>query len=202
MKKLLIALLLGALFAGGSAFALTGQTADLVSPEVLALQVDQPAAVPAAPDAPAAAPAVPASPAPAETPAVNNATPYDAAVAEAIASGAKDGAPPPTTQELVDAGKKVYNDWAKIGWMAGIAALCGFLLLLLRYKPLDDLLTNKDWKRWKPWVSAFIGAVGGFFSSYMTGVGWMPSIMTGIMAGFAIVGLHQGLTAPSAKSPK
>jgi hypothetical protein len=156
----------------------------------------QPAAptAPAVESGPAALPEVPASPTPAATPAVANATPYDAAVAEAIASTTKDDAVPPTTEELVDAGKKVYNDWAKLGWMAGIAALCGFLLLLLRYKPLDDLLTNKDWKKWKPWVSAVIGAVGGFFSSYMTGVGWMPSIITGVMAGLAIVGLHQGIT--------
>lgn len=141
------------------------------------------AAVPSAESGPAALPEVPA-----------NATPYDAAVAEAIAGTTKDEAVPPTTEELVDAGKKVYNDWAKLGWMAGIAALCGFLLLLLRYKPLDDLLTNKDWKKWKPWVSAVLGAVGGFFSSYLTGVGWMPSIITGLMAGLAIVGLHQGIT--------
>jgi hypothetical protein len=164
---------------GGTAFA---QDAAPVAPPAVAASADP---------GPAALPAVPAGPAPATNVA---ATLYDSAVAEAIASSEKDDTIPPTTQELMDAGKKVYNDWAKLGWMAGIAALCGFLLLLLRYKPLDDMLTNKDWKKWKPWVSAVLGSVSGFFSSYLTGVGWMPSIITGLMAGLAIVGLHQGIT--------
>ncbi|MFA5028481.1 MAG: hypothetical protein WC713_11460 [Candidatus Methylomirabilota bacterium] len=174
MKKfnLLVALLLGVLMLGAPFAHAFPTDLPIGSPEVLALQTE--GALPAGtivPAAPAAAAVDPAKP-------------------------AGETGTDPTVGELTEAGKQIYSDWVRLGWMGGVAALCGFLLLLLRLKKLDEWLTNKDWKKWKPWVSAFIGAVGGFFSYLvlpdMTWANWPQAVTAGLMAGFAMVGVHQG----------
>lgn len=167
-------------FCAGQVYAGAGNQT-LVSPEVLALQVD-----PAQPTAAAGTPSAATT-----------------TVSDPATLGKNDDGADPTVGEVADAGKQVYDDWTRLGWMAGVSALCGFLLMILRLKKLDDWLTNKDWKKWKPWVSAFIGAIGGFFGYLilpdMTWANWPQAVAAGVMAGLAIVGVHQGITGGNTK---
>lgn len=103
--------------------------------------------------------------------------------------------PEPTLEELGGSAKKVIDDWRALGWLAGCIALVNFLILLLRVKKIDALFEKANIKWLKPVISAVIGGAGGFFSTMATGAGVVQSILYGVIAGLAAVGVHQAVTA-------
>lgn len=104
-----------------------------------------------------------------------------------------------TPEMLAEQAQKIVDDWEALGWMGGTIAIIGLLLLLLRYKPIDDLLEEHELKWVKPWVAATLGALLGFFQCFITGKGWAVSIISGLIAGIATPGLHQLLTKGNKK---
>jgi len=124
---------------------------------------------------------------PADQPAVDAGTPDAGVVTDT-------GAEEVTTDQIKEAIKKAIEDWETLGWIGGMAAVIGVLLLLLRFKPLDKLLEDKGIKWIKPYLAVALGALGGFFSTFATGKSILFSIVAGIVAGVASPGLHLLLT--------
>jgi uncharacterized membrane protein YjjP (DUF1212 family) len=86
--------------------------------------------------------------------------------------------------------------------MYGLVAAIGFLVLLLRFKWIDDFLAKKNLKKFKPYLAAGLGALSAFFTSLATGGGWSKALMAGvlgILAGFASTGAHQAFTGGGSK---
>jgi hypothetical protein len=104
-----------------------------------------------------------------------------------------------TVEDLAGQLGKVISDWENLGWMGGVVALIGLLLMALRFKPLNQLLEDKGLKWIKPYVAAGLGSLFGFFSSFSTGAGWAQSIIAGILLGLAAPGLHLVLTKGNKK---
>lgn len=104
-----------------------------------------------------------------------------------------------TVEELAAQAQKIQQDWETLGWMGGTIGIIGFLLLLLRFKPIDNLLEEHDLKRFKPYAAAGLGALLGFFQCFITGKGWGISLVAGLIAGIATPGLHQFFTRGNTK---
>ncbi len=104
-----------------------------------------------------------------------------------------------TAEELAKQAQKIADDWQALGWMGGTIGIIGFLLLLLRFKPIDNLLEEHALKQYKPYVAAGLGVLFGFLQTYITGKGWGPSIVAGLIAGIATPGLHLLLTKGNTK---
>lgn len=107
-----------------------------------------------------------------------------------------------TVEELAKQAQKIQQDWETLGWMGGTIAIIGFLLLLLRFKPIDELLKEHELKQYKPYAAAVLGALLGFFQCFITGKGWGTSIVAGLIAGLATPGLHLLFTKGNTKSPR
>jgi len=90
---------------------------------------------------------------------------------------------------------KVVSDWRTIGCIAGIVALINLLILVLRFKPLNEWLALKKLKWLKVYIAAGLGALLTFFTSYQTGAGWMQSAILGLGFGLTAVGTHQAKAA-------
>lgn len=101
--------------------------------------------------------------------------------------------------EITEALSAAIHNWQSFGWIAGIAGIVGFLLLLLRYKRIDEFLTKKELKWIKPYLALVLGMIAGFFSTYATGEGWVESIMAGVLAGLVSPSLHLLLTKGNTK---
>lgn len=99
-----------------------------------------------------------------------------------------------TAEELAKQAEKIAQDWEKLGWMGGVIAIVGLLIMLLRFKPINNFLEGKGWKWIKPYLAVGLGAVGGFFTSLAGGAVWYQAIIAGIIAGAAVPGFHQILT--------
>jgi hypothetical protein len=104
-----------------------------------------------------------------------------------------------TIDQLTEAGKKAVEDWETLGWVAGMAGVIGFLLLLMRFKPLDKLLEDKGVKWIKPYIAIGLGALLGFFSTFASGKSIGFSIVMGLVAGVTSPGLHLLLTKGNSK---
>ena len=100
-------------------------------------------------------------------------------------------APAPSPGELVSGVGTVVDDWKNLGWLAGVMALINLLLNVLRLKPLNDWLAEKDWKWVKPLVAVLLGSALGGFSTFQTGASVLNSILAGFMAGLGSVGFHE-----------
>lgn len=94
---------------------------------------------------------------------------------------------------LVKMTEKVWSDWRTYGWMAGVIALLNLLIFALRIKPLNDWLEKKDWKKYKPYVAAVLGAALMCLASLKTHVPILQSIVAGLMFGWTSSGLHQSV---------
>lgn len=122
--------------------------------------------------------------------------PADGAVATDTAPAGEEEV---TIDELKEAGKKAIEDWEALGWIGGMAGVITFLLLLLRFKPLDKLLENNGIKWIKPYVALGLGILLGFFSTYASGKSLVFSILMGLVAGVSSPGLHLLLTKGNTK---
>jgi hypothetical protein len=109
------------------------------------------------------------------------------------------GAEEVTVDAIKEAIEKAIDDWETLGWIGGMAAVIGVLLLIMRFKPLDTFLEDKGIKWIKPYVAAGIGALGGFFSTFATGKSIWFSIVMGLIAGITSPGLHLILTKGNKK---
>lgn len=99
-----------------------------------------------------------------------------------------------TSDQLTEQAKKVSSDWEKLGWMGAIISAIGFLILLLRYKPVDKFLEEKKLKYLKPYFAVGLGTVSGFLTALSSGSPWYQSVLAGLIAGLAVPGAHQVLT--------
>ena len=181
MKKAL--LVLGLL----AACLLVGQVAAQTPSVPVAPVVAAPAVAPVA--APAVAPVVAAP----ETPVVD--APKVDIVDPALAATEE----PSTPSQLQEQAKYVVSQWETFGWIAGVVALIGLLMMLLRFPALDKWLEAKGLKKFKPYIAMVLGALSGFFTSFATGIGWLQSIVAGIILGLAAVGTHQAVTVGNKK---
>ena len=112
-------------------------------------------------------------------------------LAQAPTGAAPAAAPAPSPGELVSGVGTVVDDWKNLGWLAGVIALINLLLNVLRLKPLNDYLADKDWKWVKPLVAVVLGSVLGGFSTCQSGASVLNSILAGFMAGLGSVGFHE-----------
>lgn len=101
---------------------------------------------------------------------------------------------PTTPDQLLIQAKKILSDWRALGWVYGVIALIGFLILCLRLPVIDTFLENRKLKHLKPWLAAGLGLLSGYFSTWATGAGFAPSLMAGLLAGLSAVGTHQLFT--------
>lgn len=110
---------------------------------------------------------------------------------------------PPTSEEVSEQVGKIQTEWERLGWMGGVAAIVGLLIMLLRIKPLNDWLEKKDWKKYKAIAAGALGAIGSFFLAWgESGILWPVAVIAlimGLISGWATVGLHQSLTAGNSK---
>lgn len=126
-------------------------------------------------------------------------------VVAADESGAEPAAPTKakadevTVEDLTKQAQKIQQDWESLGWMGGTIGIIGFLLLLLRFKPIDKLLEENDLKRFKPYAAAALGLLLGFSQCFITGKGWGASLVAGLIAGIATPGLHLLFTKGNTK---
>jgi len=182
MKKALL------VFGLMTACLLVGQVAAQAPSVPAAPVVAAPAVAPVA--VPAVAPVVAAP----ETPVVD-APKVDLAVDPALAATEE----PSTSSQLQEQAKYVVSQWETFGWIAGVVALIGLLMMLLRFSALDKWLEAKGLKKFKPYIAMVLGALSGFFTSFATGIGWLQSIVAGIILGLAAVGTHQAVTVGNKK---
>ena len=100
--------------------------------------------------------------------------------------------------ELAEQTEKMLNDWEALGWIYGIIGIISLLMLGLRFKPINDLLAKKDWKKYKPYISAVLGGLLAFFVAWgELGNVWPQAVMAGLIGiagGLAVVGGHQVVT--------
>jgi len=106
-------------------------------------------------------------------------------------------------EEVAEQVGKIQTEWERLGWMGGVAAIVGLLIMLLRIKPLNDWLEKKGWKKYKAIAAGVLGAIGSFFLVWgESGVLWPTAVIAlimGLISGWASVGLHQSLTAGNSK---
>jgi hypothetical protein len=96
--------------------------------------------------------------------------------------------------DLAEQAQKIAEDWKKLGWMGGVIAIIGMLILMLRFKPIDVFLEDKKLKWIKPYISIGLGVLGGFFAALIGGAIWHQALIAGLIAGAAVPGFHQVLT--------
>lgn len=97
----------------------------------------------------------------------------------------------PTLPDLVQGAEKTYDDWTKLGWLAGLMALVKLLVNLLKFAPIAKWFDDQQ-KGWlKPYIAAGLGALLGGLGTFATGVGLAKSIVAGLLAGLGAVGLHE-----------
>ena len=109
---------------------------------------------------------------------------------------------PSTIEQIADQATKAYKDWKTLGWMYGAIAIIGLLMLLLRFKPVNALLEKKDWKKYKPAISAVLGALTSFFVAWAESGFWPQAIIAlamGAALGLGAVGTHQVFTQGNTK---
>lgn len=114
-----------------------------------------------------------------------------AATVTEAAPAATAEAPAPEVGELLKQTGQVVSDWRTVGWLAGMIALINLLINLMRLPFLDALLARYKKKWLKPLVAAGLGALLVGLSSYATDANVLNSIVVGLMAGFAAVGVHE-----------
>lgn len=108
----------------------------------------------------------------------------------------------PAPSEYWDAFKKIITDFRTVGVLAGLAAIVSFLLLVFRFKKLDDWLTGLDIKWIKPLVGASLTGILAMLTSVIGGLGWPEAIAAGLSAGiaaFSAGGIHQTVTKGNKK---
>jgi hypothetical protein len=105
----------------------------------------------------------------------------------------------PTTNELIDDAQSMVNDWRALGGIAGVIALLQLLMKLLKFRPINDIMTAKKIKWTKPYISAVLGVILVGLTTY-SNVGNLPnSIVTGFLFGAASTGWNEMLNK---KNPK
>ena len=104
-------------------------------------------------------------------------------------------------KKLGELAAKVFDDWRTFGALAGIIALINLLIWALRLKVVDDFLTKKNWKKYKPYVAAALGAILTALSSIFTGMGIIQAIIAGLVFGFTSSGLHQAIFPSGKEAP-
>ena len=102
--------------------------------------------------------------------------------------------PEVTFDQLTTQLGKVFSDWRTIGLIACLVALVNLLVLVFRFKPLNDFLDTHGWKPYKVYIAAVLGAVLTVLTTFQTGAGLLPSLVLGIGFGFTAVGSHQAST--------
>jgi hypothetical protein len=86
---------------------------------------------------------------------------------------------------------KIINDWRKIGWIAGLIALINMLINLLRFKPINEFLEDRDLKWCKPLAACVLGGALGGLTTYQTGAPWLNSVAAGVLTALGSVGFHE-----------
>jgi len=110
---------------------------------------------------------------------------------EALAGDDDDSAAPVEVDDLIKGFAQVVDDWKNLGWLAGVVALVNLLILVFRFRPINDALTNLDAKWIKPLIAVILGAVFGGFSAALSGATVPVAILSGVIAGLGSVGFHQ-----------
>lgn len=104
-----------------------------------------------------------------------------------------------TAEELAKQAEKIAQDWEKLGWMGGVIAIIGFLIMLLRFKPINNFLEDKKLKWIKPYIAVGLGVLCGFFTALFGGAVWYQALIAGLIAGVAVPGFHQIFTGANRK---
>jgi hypothetical protein len=86
---------------------------------------------------------------------------------------------------------KIINDWRNIGWIAGLIALINMLINLLRFKPINEFLEERDLKWLKPLAACVLGGSLGGLTTYQTGAPWLNSVAAGVLTALGSVGFHE-----------
>lgn len=89
-----------------------------------------------------------------------------------------------TPEKLGEQARKVVKDWKTVGWLAGLAALIAFLILLLKYKPVDALFERWEIKWLKPLIASVLGAASSGITAYIL----EGDVVDAIIAGLLIIG--------------
>lgn len=108
----------------------------------------------------------------------------------------------PTPSEYWDAFKKIITDFRTVGVLAGLAAIVSFLLLVFRFRRLNEWLTNLDIKWIKPLVGASLTGILAMLTGVIEGMGWPEAIAAGLSVGiaaFSAGGIHQTVTKGNRK---
>ena len=110
---------------------------------------------------------------------------------------------PSTSGEMGEQIEKIANDWKSLGWIYGVIGMIGLLMMALRFKPINDFFESKGIKWLKPYISAGLGLLSGFFTAWAeTGKIWPTAVIAagmGLIAGLAAVGGHQVFTKANSK---
>ncbi len=85
----------------------------------------------------------------------------------------------------------IVSDWRKLGWIAGLIALINMLINLLRFRPINEFLEEKDLKWIKPLAACVLGGALGGLTTYQTGVPWLNSVAAGVLTALGSVGFHE-----------
>jgi len=105
--------------------------------------------------------------------------------------------------ELAEQAEKMLTEWEALGWIYGAVAFIGLLMMLLRFKPVNEFLKKKEWKKYKPYISAVLGGLSAFLVAWgEMGNLWPQAVIAGligILGGLAAVGGHQVITGANTK---
>lgn len=145
-----------------------------IVPFLLTAQASQPA-VPAPPSA-TSAPLLPTNP-----PLLENAP----------------GSSGPTIPSLVGDATKVYDDWQKLGWLAGLLALVNLLVSLMKFGPIGKWMEDNNKQFLRPYIALGLGAALGLLTALVAHVPIAQALGAGVLGGLAAVGLHEARTAPA-----
>lgn len=110
----------------------------------------------------------------------------------------------PTFDELLKMLFLVISDFRTFGLLAGFVTLVSLLIMLLRFKPLNNWIEKKGWKKYKVYVAAGLGAVLMFLSGLASGLSIGAAILaglSGLVTGLAATGLHNVTTGGNSSTP-
>jgi hypothetical protein len=153
------------------------------------------------PDAPAATDAAPGAPVAPATTESGEAAPVDSGATTGEGDSAASTEPEATAGDLLAGVAKTVNDWKTLGWLAGLIALLNLLMGLLRFKPIDVWMKQREIKWVKPWIAMGLGAVVMGLSTYQTDANVLNSIVAGLLAGLGSTGAHEAITGKLSFGP-
>ncbi len=97
----------------------------------------------------------------------------------------------PTPADIADAVVQTIGAWQTVGWLAGVVGIAYLLVLLSKFKPIDNLLKKYNLKWIRPLAAMVFGALAGASTALAAGQKIPQVVIAGVLAGFGSTGFHE-----------